>query len=112
MCLSSELPASSSVSFLPNGTDSLILRLSAALGCLGLVFSWVLLALEFLVWCYHRNESEASFLCHVLALLKNKEQAVHLAVHAYNLRSWVHSPDSERVDGLNEMIKHVWPFIW
>lgn len=51
-----------------------------ALGYLGLIFSWVLLAPGFLPWCRRSHSTKASRLCCVLALLEDKEQAVRLRV--------------------------------
>lgn len=36
---------------------------------------------------------------------------MHLGVSACNLSTWVHFPDTERVEWLNKMGKHMWPFI-
>ncbi|XP_054430765.1 extended synaptotagmin-2 isoform X2 [Pteronotus mesoamericanus] len=82
-----------------------------ALGYLGLSFSWVLLALALLVWCRRSRGLKATRLCRALALLEDEERAVRLAVRACDLPAWVHFPDTERAEWLNQTVKHMWPFI-
>lgn len=76
---------------------------------LGLIFTWALLRLGFLPGAAGATGLKASGLCSGRALLENKERAVRLGVHTYNLPIWVHFPDTKRVEWLNKMEKHMWP---
>lgn len=71
----------------------------------------MLLAFELLAWCSWSHGFKASHLGCALALLEDKEQAVRLGVHTCYLSAWAHFPDTERVERLKEMVKHVWPFV-
>ena len=53
-----------------------LLLLVYAHGYLGLIFSWVLLALGLLAWCHLSLSLKVSHLCCALALLENRDSAM------------------------------------
>lgn len=81
------------------------------LGYFGLSFSWLLIALVFLLWFRKNKGSKSSRLHRALAFLENEEKVVKHSISSAELPAWVHFPDVERAEWLNKTIKHMWPFI-
>ncbi|XP_066441449.1 extended synaptotagmin-2 isoform X3 [Eleutherodactylus coqui] len=81
------------------------------LGYLGLSFSWLLLALVFLMWFKKNKGGKSSRLQRALAFLENEEKTIKHSISSAELPAWVHFPDIERAEWLNKTVKHMWPFI-
>ncbi|XP_077124683.1 extended synaptotagmin-2 isoform X1 [Ranitomeya variabilis] len=81
------------------------------LGYFGLSFSWLLIALVFLMWFRKNKGNKSSRLHRALAFLENEEKTVKHSIASADLPAWVHFPDIERAEWLNKTVKHMWPFI-
>ncbi|XP_075068211.1 extended synaptotagmin-2 isoform X2 [Mixophyes fleayi] len=81
------------------------------LGYFGLSFSWLLIALVFLMWFRKNKGSKSSRLHRALAFLEQEEKVVKHNISTSDLPAWVHFPDIERAEWLNKTVKHMWPYI-
>ncbi|XP_040290130.1 extended synaptotagmin-2 isoform X1 [Bufo bufo] len=81
------------------------------LGYFGLSFSWLLIALVFLLWFKKNKGNKSSRLSRALAFLEEEEKVVKHHISSADLPAWVHFPDNERAEWLNKTVKHMWPFI-
>ncbi|XP_063777986.1 extended synaptotagmin-2 isoform X2 [Pseudophryne corroboree] len=81
------------------------------LGYFGLSFSWLLVALVFLMWFRKNKGNKSSRLNRALAFLEQEEKAVKHSISTSELPAWVHFPDIERAEWLNKTVKHMWPYI-
>lgn len=82
-----------------------------ALGYLGLSFSWVLIGLVVFFWWQRNRGNKRSRLYRALSFLEHEHKPVQGDISSTDLPAWVHFPDVERVEWLNKIVKHLWPFI-
>ncbi|GCB72026.1 hypothetical protein scyTo_0009006 [Scyliorhinus torazame] len=82
-----------------------------ALGYLGLSFSWVLIGLLVFFWWRRNRHNKRSRLCRALAFLEQQESCQRENIQFTDLPAWVHFPDVERVEWINQTVKKMWPFI-
>ncbi|XP_078281068.1 extended synaptotagmin-2-like isoform X2 [Rhinoraja longicauda] len=82
-----------------------------ALGYLGLSFSWVLIGLVVFFWWQRNRGNKRSRLYKALSFLEHEDKTVQGDISSSDLPAWVHFPDVERVEWLNKIVKHLWPFI-
>lgn len=80
-------------------------------GSLGLSVSWVLLCMLLLTWWTKNREWKEARMGCALELVDNETRVIHKELQSsLQHASWVHFPETEKVDWVNKVLEQAWPF--
>ncbi|KAM9347141.1 extended synaptotagmin-3 [Symphorus nematophorus] len=80
-------------------------------GYLGLSISWVLLCMVMVTWWKKNRQRKDARIGTAIDFVDNETHLVHKELeNALQMASWVHFPDTEKVDWVNKVLQQAWPF--
>ncbi|XP_041119850.1 extended synaptotagmin-3-like isoform X2 [Polyodon spathula] len=79
-------------------------------GYLGLSISWVLFALMLWMWWKRNRASKLARFAASVGFLDNERHVITEGLKELNLPAWVHFPDVEKADWLNQILDQAWPY--
>ncbi|RXM33977.1 Extended synaptotagmin-3 [Acipenser ruthenus] len=79
-------------------------------GYLGLSISWVLFALMLWMWWKRNRTSKLARFAAAVDFLDNERHVITEGLKELNMPAWVHFPDVEKADWLNQILDQAWPY--
>ncbi|RXM37203.1 Extended synaptotagmin-3 [Acipenser ruthenus] len=79
-------------------------------GYLGLSISWVLFALMLWMWWKRNRTSKLNRFAAAVGFLDNERHVITEGLKELNMPAWVHFPDVEKADWLNQILDQAWPY--
>ncbi|KAK6485189.1 extended synaptotagmin-3-like [Huso huso] len=79
-------------------------------GYLGLSISWVLFALMLWMWWKRNRTSKLTRFAAAVGFLDNERHVITEGLKELNMPAWVHFPDVEKADWLNQILDQAWPY--